>query len=433
MDAGHDEDDAGPDEDGGDAGIEMDAGAGDDAGATVDGCVLSASGACAACDEDTYVPDRTSCGSCFPSPSRCVGGIEYACAPGTQRSPDDTTCDGIDDDCDGRVDEDYKSAMMSSCGIGVCESTGEFKCENGKPVDKCEPKMLTATRDDATGAGNGLDDDCDGSIDEDVSSCTNTAPLTFQAGVHNNIVAPSGCGNVTIQLWGGAGAAGQQSGISDVERGGHGGSGGYVRSTLPVNGVITLYVGNGAPAGCNAGGANLGASTYSGGSGGEDTGEPGFDKMVSGGGAFAKNLFGLEGGRGHYGGGGGGGTVTDLVNDFFAQKGGGGGAASVAFMSGVRVLVAGGGGGGGAASSLVYSFGAAGGDGGEGCSGAGTPGDGLRAGGGGGGGVCIGTVKSMGVTGTPANAGLLPMPLARGTDLSCAAGGNGYAIVTFAR
>jgi hypothetical protein len=39
----------------------------------------------------------------------------------------------------------------------------------------------------------------------------------------------------------------------------------------------------------------------------------------------------------------------------------------------------------------------------------------------------------MGSNGTPANAGSVPASYARGTNNECSAGGNGYAIVTFAR
>jgi len=102
-------------------------------------------------------------------------------------------------------------------------------------------------------------------------------------------------------------------------------------------------------------------------------------------------------------------------------------------MNGTRVMVAGGGGGGGGAAPTFYNFAAEGGRGGEGCSGAATAGESPRSGGGGGGGVCMGMTISMGANGIPASAGSVPAPRARGVNTDCAAGGNGYAIVTFAR
>jgi hypothetical protein len=76
----------------------------------------------------------------------------------------DTSCNGIDDDCDGRVDESYSSTVIT-CGIGVCQATGTQTCSNGEEIVQCEP--LRAFASDII--CNGLDDDCDSIIDE---NCT---------------------------------------------------------------------------------------------------------------------------------------------------------------------------------------------------------------------------------------------------------------------
>jgi hypothetical protein len=63
----------------------------------------------------------------------------------------DTTCDGVDDDCDGQTDEDYVSDA-TTCGVGVCTNTGVRTCVDGAVVDGCEPKPYdsnTNTFDDA--------------------------------------------------------------------------------------------------------------------------------------------------------------------------------------------------------------------------------------------------------------------------------------------
>jgi hypothetical protein len=438
-DAGGGDDDGGSADDGGDD-LDADQG-GDDAsdadnvGPTVDGCVLSPLGACKTCEVDAGFVGDKSCGVGYcrttNTPSHCEDGIEIACVPGNQRADSDVTCDGIDDDCSGSADEDYLGSM-TNCGAGVCARSGMLMCTAGSADDMCTPGAPTATLDDATGNGNGLDDDCDGRIDEDVSSC-DTTPRVFEAGVSMNIAVPMGCGSATVQLWGGAGAAGGQAGISAaIMQGGRGGSGGYARNMLTLSGPLTLYIGNGGAANCGAGGSNPGAATYSGGKSGSGNGSPGADGMVAGGGAGAMNTVGFSGGRGYYGGGGGGESSFDPANGP-ASDGGGGGAASVALLNGVRVMVAGGGGGGGGAAPLVYNFAESGGNGGEGCAGAGTAGASARTGGGGGGGVCMGTTVSVGTNGMPANAASVPAPRARGTNADCAAGGNGYAIVTFAR
>ena len=76
---------------------------------------------------------------------RSLGGLCPACAD------DDTTCNGIDDDCDGTVDEDYAG--------GAClDSCAETSCVDGEPIGCPEPPADLC---------NDADDDCDGAIDED--------------------------------------------------------------------------------------------------------------------------------------------------------------------------------------------------------------------------------------------------------------------------
>ncbi len=64
-------------------------------------------------------------------------------------------CNGLDDDCDNSIDEDFQPADCSNqCGVG------QTVCTNG--VLSCSTVLAT---DDDTCDGN--DDDCDGNIDED--------------------------------------------------------------------------------------------------------------------------------------------------------------------------------------------------------------------------------------------------------------------------
>lgn len=68
------------------------------------------------------------------------------------------TCDGLDNDCDGRVDEDYVS-LATECGVGVCYATGITECIAGAVVDTCVPG------DPSEEVCDGLDNDCDGLVD----------------------------------------------------------------------------------------------------------------------------------------------------------------------------------------------------------------------------------------------------------------------------
>ena len=78
------------------------------------------------------------------------------------------TCNGIDDDCDGGVDN-YTTNQTCLAGVGACQTTGHIICENGILVCDAVPNNPTNEI-----CGNGIDDDCDGEIEEGcVEICDN--------------------------------------------------------------------------------------------------------------------------------------------------------------------------------------------------------------------------------------------------------------------
>ena len=89
----------------------------------------------------------------------CQGGLEVdSCVPNPITDATDRICDGIDGDCDGRVDEGYQNTA-STCGLGVCTRSGTVTCVGGRLVDDCEEGNITRIDDQVC---DGLDSDCDG-------------------------------------------------------------------------------------------------------------------------------------------------------------------------------------------------------------------------------------------------------------------------------
>ncbi|MGV3622684.1 MAG: TolB family protein [Archangium sp.] len=97
-------------------------------------------------------------GACLREMPGCTNGAPTQCMP---FEPGTETCNGIDDDCDGTTDE---ALMPEMCGVGEC-ATVASTCVDGAPV-ACMPTAGSAE------ICNGKDDDCDGTVDEDLLANT---------------------------------------------------------------------------------------------------------------------------------------------------------------------------------------------------------------------------------------------------------------------
>jgi RHS repeat-associated protein len=139
------------------------------AGCTLPGGVEACDGVDNDCDgqvdEGTAGVLTCGTGACEAS-AQCRPGA--VCTPGT---PTAETCNGLDDDCDGLVDEDFNLGATCQTGDGACEVAGELRCTSDGTAE-CAP-LQTPPQPTPEVCGNGLDEDCNGLAED----CTPPPPL----------------------------------------------------------------------------------------------------------------------------------------------------------------------------------------------------------------------------------------------------------------
>ena len=138
-------------------------------------------GLSAACPADADQADGTPCPTGF-----CAGGQCASCDPSIDADfdgfnqcvdCDDTnglvhpqaneqSCEGLDDDCDGKIDEDYDQ-----------DGDGYSTCSTNPLVTDCDDTQATTYPGapelcGPSGTGNGRDDNCNGYVDETCSPCS---------------------------------------------------------------------------------------------------------------------------------------------------------------------------------------------------------------------------------------------------------------------
>ncbi len=138
---------------GGTCGAEVCNGKDDDCDGTIDEGCACAAGESAPCYDG---PAATAgVGACKSGTRSCAAdGTWGPCAGEVTPAPE--SCNGVDDDCNGPVDD---GIAPITCGLGACQVTAAA-CSGGQP-GACTP--LPAAPKEAC---NGVDDTCDGAVDE---------------------------------------------------------------------------------------------------------------------------------------------------------------------------------------------------------------------------------------------------------------------------
>ena len=99
-------------------------------------------------------------------------------------TPGDETCNGIDDNCDGETDEAYADlGTECSAGVGLCGAMGVLACNTAGDDVACNAVAGAPMAE----LCNAFDDDCDGMTDENYTTlgmtCSGGTGACFRAGV----------------------------------------------------------------------------------------------------------------------------------------------------------------------------------------------------------------------------------------------------------
>ena len=161
------------------------------------------------------------CAGAMATPDLCVGGAWEPCGDATlaahagadfEAGGVETKCDGLDNDCDGNVDEDFSVTLLDGsttvtvvgqpCGLGVCAG-GTTVCNEAGDGIVCDSENGDGAAM-ATETCNGHDDDCDGQTDEepdagdplceDQNPCT-TDTCSSDSGACEYVTLPGGNGD----------------------------------------------------------------------------------------------------------------------------------------------------------------------------------------------------------------------------------------------
>ena len=113
------------------------------------------------CTNGTTQTCGTNTGACSTGTQECTGGTWTACSGGT--TPTTEVCDDVDNDCDGTTDDGCDDDNDGYCDATMTINGSPAVCRLG--VDDCNDTEPTV-HPNAAPACDGLDNDCDNTVDE---------------------------------------------------------------------------------------------------------------------------------------------------------------------------------------------------------------------------------------------------------------------------
>jgi hypothetical protein len=99
-------------------------------------------------------------GVCAPGLTTCTAGVPSAC---TAVTPTTELCNGLDDDCNGVIDDGFNSGQECfSSGMGACRTSGVLVCAGDGLSTFCTAPVVTGSPEIC----DGIDNDCNGEVDD---------------------------------------------------------------------------------------------------------------------------------------------------------------------------------------------------------------------------------------------------------------------------
>lgn len=161
-------------------------------------------------------------GRCVATAPVCVMGVPGVCTPNSGAARAEV-CDSVDDDCNGVADDGIPNL---TCGVGACFRSVPA-CITGVP-QTCTPGSATAEI-----CGDGIDQDCNGTIETAPSNSTCATAASYAIG--STVTGDNTCSNADHGASCGLSAGGYDVAYSFNS------TGGPTRYTVRITGSSTSY------------------------------------------------------------------------------------------------------------------------------------------------------------------------------------------------